>query len=32
MQAHEALNAIHSQEVQEVPLYKNFLMEILQKE
>jgi len=29
--AHEALNAITSKDVQEVPLYKNILMETLQK-
>jgi len=31
LQAHEALNAITSKEVQEVPLYRNILTEILQK-
>jgi len=30
LQAHEALNIITSQEVQEVPLYRNILMKILQ--
>jgi len=30
MQVHEALNAIHIQEVQETPLYRNILTEILQ--
>jgi len=32
MVAHEALNAIHTQEVIETPLYKNILTETLQKE
>jgi len=32
MQAHEALNAIHTPEVQEIPIYRSILMGVLQKE
>jgi hypothetical protein len=28
--SHEALNALHTNEVQEVPLFKNILLQILQ--